>query len=72
MSNVYQLTTEPVLIPTGREGRATVRATVPFFVGSVLCCAAYVHAVDSGKRQAAVFRATDSSPAGIIQVWPSR
>jgi hypothetical protein len=68
----YELTSTPALVDVGKSGRATVRATVPFFVGSVLCCAAYVHAVDSGKRQAAVFRATDSSPAGVLQVWPSR
>lgn len=68
----YQLTTAPALLDIGKAGKAAVRSSVPFWVGSALHCADYLHNVDGGHRGFAVFRAHDGAPASILTVWPSK
>lgn len=68
----YQLDSTPVLVDIGKSGRATVRASVPFFVGAALHCADYPHNVEAGHRQHAVLQAVEGCPPGVLTLWPSR
>ncbi len=65
----YQLTSGPVLIDIGKAGLAAVRCSVPFWAGSALHCAEYVHKVGGRNRATAVFRTLDGSPGGVLSVW---
>lgn len=68
----YELTATPALVDLGRTGKAAVRCSRPFWIGSALHCPNYVHSVDAGRRDFAVFRTHGGSSPGELTVWPSK
>jgi hypothetical protein len=72
MANAFHIDPTPILIDLGAAGKASVKASVPFAVGTARYCAGFVHRVGDGRRKVAVFRGLTEAPAGVLRVWHER